>query len=287
MAIGLLHIVFFFSNDVLFGYGVLGLVLLALSRLGPKRALITAAATYAVFVVAMTVMGVLAPSEAAGGIADQELALARMRAGWLDAASYRWDMFSGSIGPFLLFGFLNVLPMFLVGFAAGTARVLERPERYLYVLSKVQLLGFGVAAPICLFTAIVERPALTGLNAIAAPLLAAAYAATMLRLVHRYPWVTSTFAPAGKIAATNYIGQSVITSIIFTGYGLALIGRLPDWQVVCIAAVIYTGQLAVSRQWGRRHRYGPVEWLLRRATYGRHQSGPSPTPVGQPAIDFQ
>jgi uncharacterized protein len=274
MVIGLLHIVFFFSDDVLFGYGLLGLILLTLSRLRLKPVVITAAATYAIFVVAMSAMSVLAPSEASGNVADFDLAVARMRTGWLDAASYRWDTFSGRIGPFLLFGLLNVLPMFLLGFAAGKTRLLERPERYLPILPKIQWLGFGIAAPLSVLTAVVDSPILAGPSALLNPVLAAAYAATMLRLVHRYSWVTRTFAPAGKVAATNYISQSVITSIIFTGYGFALVGCLPDWLVLAIAAGIYIAQLAISNHWMRRHRYGPIEWVLRRATYGRSQNWP-------------
>ncbi|WP_430336003.1 DUF418 domain-containing protein [Rhodococcus sp. ACT016] len=275
MAVGLLHIVFFFSGDVLFGYGLLGLILLSMSRLRPKRAVVIAAATYGLFVLAMTAISLLSPSEASGSIADPERALARMRTGWLDAASYRWDTFSDRIGAFLLFGFLNVLPLFLVGFAAGKTRLLERPERYLPLLPKIQWIGFGIAAPLALLAAVVDSPYLAGPSALLAPLLATAYAATILRLMHHYSWVTNTFAPAGKIAATNYIAQSVITSIIFTGYGLALVGRLPDWQVLTLAITIYAAQLAISRLWVRHHRYGPVEWVLRRATYGRPQNRPA------------
>lgn len=37
--------------------------------------------------------------------------------------------------------------------------------------------------------------------------------------------------------------------------------------VVAIAIATYLVQLRVSAWWLRRHPYGPVEWLLRAATY--------------------
>ncbi|MUL82654.1 MULTISPECIES: DUF418 domain-containing protein [unclassified Mycolicibacterium] len=60
---------------------------------------------------------------------------------------------------------------------------------------------------------------------------------------------------------------------------------MSDWQVVGVAAVIYTVQLAVSRYWVRHHRYGPIEWVLRRATYGRQRNGAASTPAPQQATD--
>ncbi len=86
----------------------------------------------------------------------------------------------------------------------------------------------------------------------------------MLRLSRADAW----FGPAGRIAASNYIGQSLITAILFTGLGFGLAEKVPVWGTLVIALAIYVTQLAVSAWWTRRHRYGPVEWLLRTVTYG-------------------
>jgi uncharacterized protein len=240
MAIGLVHIAFFFSGDVLFGYGILGLILLALSRIRPARAVQCAAILYGSFVLALTVHGMVAPP----ADAVDPRAIAEIKAGWLTAASYRWETFFERFDLFLVFGLLNVLPLFLIGFAAGKARLLETPNRYLPVLPRLQWIGFGIAAPL------------------------------FLRLTHSRPGLAHTLGTAGKFAATNYICQSVIASVIFTGYGFALVGQLPNWQVLAIAAAIYGAQLVGSRLWARRHRYGPLEWVLRRVTYGRREKWP-------------
>ncbi|MFG1783425.1 DUF418 domain-containing protein [Rhodococcus oryzae] len=285
MAIGLMHYVFFFSGDILFCYGVMGLILLSLSSLRPRTALIAAAVPFSISVIAITVLGMIKSAAATGSAEDAETVetareLAAMQSGWLDAAHFRWEDFTDNIGGFLLLSLLGVLPLFLVGLAAGKVRLLERPERYRPLLRPIQWIGFGVAAPISVLSAVTEMPILTGSNLLASPVLAAAYGATVLRVMDRHPSITRVLAPAGKLAATNYIGQSVVTAIIFTGYGFALFGRLSDWAVLGIAASVYAIQLAVSAWWVRRHRYGPVEWVLRMATYGRrarddHQAPPA------------
>ncbi|WP_084529177.1 DUF418 domain-containing protein [Nocardia crassostreae] len=131
----------------------------------------------------------------------------------------------------------------------------------------MQWLGFALGAPISLLSALTHWPLLAGPSTLTAPLLSAAYAATFLRIIHGDPRIAAVFAPAGKIAATTYITQSVIASIIFTGYGFALAGRLSDWTVLSMAAVLYAAQLAAARTWLRTHRQGPIEYLLRQATY--------------------
>lgn len=90
-----------------------------------------------------------------------------------------------------------------------------------------------------------------GLDVITAPLLAAAYAATVLRLVHGRCGraVVTALAPAGRMSLTNYLGQSLVCALLFTGFGAALIGRVPPIGVAAIALTLFTAQTAASRWW--------------------------------------
>ncbi|MFC3435475.1 DUF418 domain-containing protein [Nocardia seriolae] len=153
------------------------------------------------------------------------------------------------------------------GFAAGTARTLAQALFHdkFYVLFSF-LFGYSLTMQ---FRA-ADR---------AGPLLAAAYAATLSRIIHSRPGIADIFAPAGRLAATVYIGQSIVAALIFTGYGLALAGRLSDWTILAVALGIYLAQLALARRWVRHHRYGPVEYLLRAITYGPKQLRPVPSTV--------
>ncbi|MFE9319712.1 DUF418 domain-containing protein [Nocardia sp. NPDC052278] len=64
--------------------------------------------------------------------------------------------------------------------------------------------------------------------------------------------------------------------VIYTGYGFALADEVPPAGVIGIALVTYGAQLALSHWWLRGHAYGPIEWVLRAATYlsvpGRRRS---------------
>lgn len=68
-----------------------------------------------------------------------------------------------------------------------------------------------------------------------APFLAAAYAATLLRLFTRRPRLAGAFAPAGRMALTNYLAQSLMCVLVFTGLGWGLVGRTSPAQTLLIA----------------------------------------------------
>jgi uncharacterized protein len=80
-----------------------------------------------------------------------------------------------------------------------------------------------------------------------------------------------SFAAVGQLALTNYLMQSVITSIIFYGDGLALFGTLQRYQLYYIVAAIWILQLIYSPIWLKYFQYGPAEWLWRSLTYQKVQ----------------
>src|SRR5690606_31959164 len=59
-------------------------------------------------------------------------------------------------------------------------------------------------------------------------------------------------APAGRMALTNYLLQSVVCTLVFYNYGLGYFGQMP-------------------RAWQARVRSGPMERLWRSAAYLRPQ----------------
>ena len=75
-------------------------------------------------------------------------------------------------------------------------------------------------------------------------------------------------APAGRMALTNYLLQSLVMTWIFCGYGLGYFERMPRaWQPLLVVA-FFMLQVAASHWWLSRFRFGPVEWLWRWFTYG-------------------
>jgi uncharacterized protein len=102
--------------------------------------------------------------------------------------------------------------------------------------------------------------------------LAAGYLSAIVVGLHS-PGLRRWLAPfrhAGRMALTNYVAQSVFYGLVLFGVGpgLALGGKIGVTQVIVIVTLAYAAQIALSRLWLQRFRYGPLEWVWRRLTYG-------------------
>ena len=81
-------------------------------------------------------------------------------------------------------------------------------------------------------------------------------------------WHSLRLAAVGRMALTNYLMQSLLCMLVFTGAGLGWVGQLQLWQVYGIVFPIWLLQLWLSLWWLKRYYYGPIEWLWRALTYG-------------------
>ena len=81
--------------------------------------------------------------------------------------------------------------------------------------------------------------------------------------------VAKVFAPAGRMAFTNYLTQSIIMSTLFTQpWGPRLMGQVDYPGQWAIVVAVWALQLIWSPLWLSRFRMGPLEWLWRRLSYG-------------------
>lgn len=71
----------------------------------------------------------------------------------------------------------------------------------------------------------------------------------------------------GRMAFTNYIGMSIICTLIFNGHGLGLYGTLDRLQQFLIVGAIWVLILIVSPLVLKKYRFGPLERLWRKLTY--------------------
>ena len=81
------------------------------------------------------------------------------------------------------------------------------------------------------------------------------------------PWVERVRA-LGQMALTNYIGQTVIGLSLAVLLPPAWISRSSIWVIM---GCIWLIQLYGSKAWLDHHRFGPLEWLWRCATYRRRE----------------
>jgi uncharacterized protein len=98
-------------------------------------------------------------------------------------------------------------------------------------------------------------------------LLALAYLSLVVLGAERLRWL----APAGQMALTNYLCQSLFWTWMMYGHGLALAPLFPRWSHLLLAVAFFAIQVAFSHWWLARFRFGPAEWLWRSLTYLKRQ----------------
>lgn len=75
----------------------------------------------------------------------------------------------------------------------------------------------------------------------------------------------------GRLAFTNYIGQSILATFIFYGYGLGWFGSVSRVEQIGVVLFIWAIQLTFSPIWLRYFKFGPLEWVWRSGVYAKFQ----------------
>ncbi len=76
------------------------------------------------------------------------------------------------------------------------------------------------------------------------------------------------FAAVGKMALSNYLGQTVLCTLLFYGHGLGQFERMDRLEQSGVVLLVWVIQLLVSSWWMSRFQYGPAERAWRAATVG-------------------
>lgn len=72
---------------------------------------------------------------------------------------------------------------------------------------------------------------------------------------------------AGRMALTNYIMQSFIGLILFSSIGFGLYETFSPSETLLIAIVVFIIQVVWSKLWLSYYQFGPLEWIWRCLTY--------------------
>ncbi|KCB41543.1 DUF418 domain-containing protein [Bordetella hinzii] len=282
MLLGLAHALLLYQGDILLAYGLIGLLLLRWRHWAPRRALFTALGLIAAgagFWLAVGLLTVDEPWSAEALLTQQAEIVAAVAAyrgsvaqviaqHWDDLTSEVWIMVFGVQGP-------HVLAMFLAGMALGKRQALAAaPSAVLRGLAWLALpVGLAGSALYALSTEPPWSPAWSlaglGLGLFTAPLQTLGYGALFLLACRRWPAVQACFAPAGRMALSNYLLQSLAGAWLFTAWGLGGMGEVSPAATLGLAAAVFAIQLPLSAWWLRGHAYGPVEWGLRALTLWR------------------
>jgi uncharacterized protein len=291
LGIGAIHAFLIWAGDILMLYALLGFTMPWFAR-KPDRSLLRwavclLAVPTALYIVALAAWTLAGPhpaqSAASSGMPAGVLTLfeAMGRGGVKDAivgnlvfVALRWaDLFATMRFP-------KVLGMFLLGLWTVRAGIALYPTKHRATLVRWTLLGWSIGLPANLIAVWSVNhwpylmPSVGGLlgvimQGIGVPMLALGYAATVGLLVVDGQRVVGMFAPVGRMALTNYLMHSIICVVLSYGFGFALWWRVGASRALWIAVAILAVQIPLSAWWLSRYRFGPVEWVWRRLTYGR------------------
>jgi uncharacterized protein len=95
------------------------------------------------------------------------------------------------------------------------------------------------------------------------PVGALGYAALFILLFQSRGALAERLAAVGRAAFTNYLGATVIGTLLFSGTFLGLYGELSRGEAWLIVPPVWALMLLWSKWWLDRYRYGPFEWAWR------------------------
>lgn len=269
--LGLAHALLLFPGDILMAYAVLGLCLLPARKHEPDKVVQAAATTWITWSALLAGLALAAFLEGSPEEPDPLLGPYRSDPGSVLQANTEQLITTWLPGLFITGGF--VAAAFLIGSAAGRRGwlVTQRAD-----LGRISVLSALAGLPFAFYyaTAYVTGPDTSWgfigyvVGLVTAPALSVAWVCGMLLLFRsRYgDRIAAVLAPAGRLALTNYLTQSLAMALVFTAYGAAQYAKLGAAIVVPGALAFFAAQLWVSSLYLRRHRYGPMEWLLRAVT---------------------
>jgi uncharacterized protein len=297
LGIGVIHALFIWAGDILMMYALCSFLLLAFRTLPYRWYVWMGLVAYVMPIGFMYLMGAMGSllsgtegwDKMIGEIGKQMHVLidaertAYGSGTYVEATLQRLKSTGMALSNITMFGFI-VFGMFLIGAWFVRSGAIARPQEFprLYAglrwvalpVGLLAMLGSVVLEPTMDFASFDLRISTAfALQMMANLLMCLGYVAWIVRALASPVWQRplSALAPAGRMALTNYLMQSLVCTWIFYGYGLGYFEQLPRaWQPV-FALALFSLQVLASHLWLSRFRFGPMEWLWRSATYLKPQ----------------
>ncbi|NBD28354.1 DUF418 domain-containing protein [Paenibacillus glycinis] len=285
--IGAVHMLLLYGGDVLRTYALLGCLLLPFYRRRQRTVLKWAVGVLLVFLL-MFSFSFIQPESVLKD--DNASAYSTAEQGAAEATeAYR----SGNYGEWFNFHLReDVLPaltseqitypstfgLMLLGFYAGRVQLFQRIREFMPLLRKLRLWSGIVSLPVGsvltmirlgaihagAYEGIICQYLIYGFGIF----LSFYYLLSMILLLQK-PVAQKVLRPfqfVGRMTLTNYLLQSVISFVVFVGFGLY--GKFDLLQVAGYCFAVFAVEIGLSRLWMSRFRFGPLEWVWRRLTYG-------------------
>lgn len=272
--LGVAHGCLFFPGDILLVYSVMGAVLYRFRNWDPRR-LVKVGTVLVILPTLLFTSFVTSP----GDMPEDIVALERevMTTGsFVDAVVFRAVAY-GIMSPFVLFiQGVAALGWFSLGLAAVKSGLIDAAGHPLWRRARRWCLGPGVAVSL-LAAWLLHAQGVTLAAAvilIVAPITTLGYLGAIAAISRAPGPIMSRVLVAGGSSLSIYLGQSIILSTLFSGYGAGLWEEVPRPLAVLIALGVTCLLIAALVIWRSVFRLGPFEWVLRRITYAGQAASP-------------
>ena len=287
VALGALHFTFLWHGDIIFFYGLFGLLLTFFFFRADRTLKIWSRVFFSISTFFVLLIGALAfiaeyvLDEDLGSSTVSSLDEILLSGTFLESIPARLEVWvlGISLGVFLQGGL--AFAAFLLGVRLARSNFLSSPID-IGANSKLMKKGLFLGLPIQIIAAVIlllneqstnpsESIYLVALSAsfVSAPLLSMFYVGLVRKLVEERAHLVLWMKPAGKMSLTIYISQSVITSLIFGPWGLGLFQDLQTWQVFLLAFAIWLLLAYLAAHWLKKFNQGPLEKLVSSLTRNR------------------
>jgi uncharacterized protein len=288
MIFGLLHVTLLWSGDILHSYALVAFVMMWLPLASVRASALIGTMLYlapALLVLFSGMMMSLLPEQELEKMAGEsaDLAAAAIQSAHVYASgSYsevinqRWRDFAHllSYEPFV---FISAFGIFLIGAAImRSGRLLNLKANRRFFLKTMICCALLASVPIGIASLFHGSSAMEPEGMIEQALmmlgnlpLSLFYLGSIAFAMSYVPArkILLLLAPAGKMALTNYLLQSLIASTVFFGYGLAYWAKWGRADLALFVISVFVVQVVFSHIWLGYFRYGPMEWLWRALTY--------------------
>ncbi len=295
---GAIHMLVFWTGDVLHMYALLGTLLVFLRNRSDRTiyALIALCLLYPIaiglFKMATVDAADIAHLEYAFNAWLESNDAAYGQGSFIDAMHEHtretWFLYTDPASyEFTLSFYVQLMTTMLIGFLIGRHRLVQRIDEFTPQVVRLQYWSLGIGIGSALLLAYGEKtvsPLDLSAKGIVVSLsyvicrisLMTFYVTTLIRLTRDSVWRQRclSIAAVGRMPLTNYLLQTAIATTIFYGWGLGFWngGGPLVWLLLAIA-IYFVVQIPFSRWWLARYEYGPTEYLWRVMTYGRSMSG--------------
>ncbi|MGH7460826.1 MAG: DUF418 domain-containing protein [Longimicrobiales bacterium] len=292
---GLLHAHGLWYGDILYAYGICGLIVYPARKLAPRRLILIGGAVLSIGSLIYLTSGLAMrswPPDVVAEFASEywqapsaEIAqeLATYRAGWLQQLRVRSPAALGMETFVFLFDVVwKVAGLMLVGMALFKLDVFTARRTHAFYRG-LTMFGLGLGVPIVTYGVWanfregwnVRYSFFFGsqFNYWGSVLIALGWIGAVMLFVRsgKLSGLQRRLAALGRTALSNYILQTVLATLIFYGHGLGWFGRIERAGQLLIVFGIWALQLLLTPLWLRHFAFGPLEWIWRSLSYWRTQ----------------